>query len=145
MAVGGLLLPFLLLAVASGSYNGSGQPPISRRSFPEGFIFGTASSSYQYEGGAMEGGKGPSIWDTFTHLHPDKIADGSNGEWLWIPTISTSEDVRIMKDMGMDAYRFSIAWTRIFPTASGAKFEYAVPGQSAGDGSSSSQGGGCCS
>ncbi|KAF0913086.1 hypothetical protein E2562_020235 [Oryza meyeriana var. granulata] len=108
---GGLLLPFLL-AVASG------EPSISRRSFPKGFIFGTASSSYQYEGGAAEGGRGPSIWDTFTHKHPDKIADKSNGDMAANSYHLYREDVRIMKDMGMDAYRFSISWTRILPNGS---------------------------
>ncbi|KAF8666362.1 hypothetical protein HU200_053465 [Digitaria exilis] len=115
---GRLLLPFLLLSVVSGAYNGASQPSIDRRSFPEGFVFGTASSAYQYEGAAMEGGRGPSIWDTFTHKYPEKINDRSNGDVADDQYHRYKEDVNIMKDMGMDAYRFSISWTRILPNGS---------------------------
>ncbi|XP_025824069.1 beta-glucosidase 12-like [Panicum hallii] len=121
MLLGRLLPPFLLLAlaVASGAYyDGAGQPPVNRRNFPEGFVFGTASSAYQYEGGAAEGGRGPSIWDTFTHQHSDRIANRSNGDVAVNSYHLYKEDVRLMKDMGMDAYRFSISWTRILPNGS---------------------------
>ncbi|KAF3330115.1 Beta-glucosidase 11 [Carex littledalei] len=86
----------------------------NRSSFPPGFVFGTAASAYQYEGAAREGGKGPSIWDTFTHL-PDKIADGSNGDVADDFYHRYKEDIKTMKEMGMDAFRFSISWPRILP------------------------------
>ncbi|GLJ47286.1 hypothetical protein SUGI_0998570 [Cryptomeria japonica] len=87
---------------------------LSRREFPSGFIFGTASASYQYEGAAMEGGRGPSIWDTYSHIQ-GKIADGSNGDVAVDDYHRYKEDVKLMKDMGLDAYRFSISWSRILP------------------------------
>ncbi|GLJ47730.1 hypothetical protein SUGI_1008070 [Cryptomeria japonica] len=90
---------------------------LSRSGFPPGFIFGTASASYQYEGAAREGGKGPSIWDTFSHI-PGTIADGSNGDVAVDQYHRYKEDVKMMKDMGMDAYRFSISWSRILPYGS---------------------------
>ncbi|KAK6247821.1 hypothetical protein QUC31_019386 [Theobroma cacao] len=88
---------------------------LNRTSFPDGFIFGTASSAYQYEGAASEGGRGPSIWDTYTHKYPDKIADGRNGDVAVDSYNRYKEDVGIMKEMGLDAYRFSISWSRILP------------------------------
>ncbi|KAL5156787.1 Cyanogenic beta-glucosidase [Glycine soja] len=88
---------------------------LNRTSFPKGFIFGAGSASYQYEGGANEGGKGPSIWDTFTHKYPDKIVDRSNGDVANDQYHHYKEDVGIMKYMNLDAYRFSISWSRILP------------------------------
>ncbi|XP_021277975.1 beta-glucosidase 12-like [Herrania umbratica] len=90
-------------------------PSFSRKTFPAGFVFGTASSSYQYEGAAKEGGRGPSIWDTYTHKYPGKIADGSNGDVAIDSYHRYKEDVGIMKEMGLDAYRFSISWSRVLP------------------------------
>ncbi|WCJ41795.1 Beta-glucosidase 12 [Euphorbia peplus] len=87
----------------------------NRSSFPAGFVFGTASSAYQYEGAANEDGRGPSIWDTFTHKIPEKIADHSNGDAAIDSYHRYKEYVAIMKDMGLDAYRFSISWSRILP------------------------------
>nr|Q7XKV5.2 RecName: Full=Beta-glucosidase 11; Short=Os4bglu11; Flags: Precursor [Oryza sativa Japonica Group]CAE05482.2 OSJNBa0022H21.2 [Oryza sativa Japonica Group] len=118
MVMSGALLLLHLLAFTCVACNGGSElPPISRRSFPKGFIFGTSSSSYQFEGGAVLGGRGPSIWDTFTHQSPDKITDRSNGDVACDSYHLYKEDVRSMKEMGMDAYRFSISWSRILPSA----------------------------
>ncbi|KAK3211286.1 hypothetical protein Dsin_015992 [Dipteronia sinensis] len=87
----------------------------NRSSFPTEFIFGTASSSYQYEGAAKEDGRGPSIWDTFTHNSPDRISDRSNGDEAADFYHRYKEDVQIMKDMNLDAFRFSISWSRLLP------------------------------
>ncbi|KAM1030540.1 hypothetical protein EV1_034029 [Malus domestica] len=88
---------------------------LNRSSFPSGFVFGSASASYQYEGAWDEGGKGPSIWDNFTHQYPEKIIDGSNGDVADDQYHRYKEDVKIMKDMRLDAYRFSISWSRLLP------------------------------
>ncbi|XP_034211590.1 beta-glucosidase 12-like isoform X2 [Prunus dulcis] len=89
---------------------------LSRSSFPPGFIFGSGSGSYQYEGAANEGGRGPSIWDSYTHKHPERIIDGSNGDVALDEYHKYKEDVEIMKDTGLDAYRFSISWPRLLPS-----------------------------
>ncbi|KEH30278.1 putative beta-glucosidase [Medicago truncatula] len=87
----------------------------NRTSFPPGFVFGTASSAFQYEGAVREGGKGPSIWDTFTHKYPEKIRDRHNGDVADDSYHRYKEDIGIMKDLNMDAYRFSISWSRVLP------------------------------
>nr|AAF04007.1 dalcochinin 8'-O-beta-glucoside beta-glucosidase precursor [Dalbergia cochinchinensis] len=87
-------------------------PPFNRSCFPSDFIFGTASSSYQYEGE----GRVPSIWDNFTHQYPEKIADRSNGDVAVDQFHRYKKDIAIMKDMNLDAYRMSISWPRILPT-----------------------------
>ncbi|XP_030956637.1 beta-glucosidase 40-like isoform X2 [Quercus lobata] len=87
---------------------------ITRGSFPKGFVFGTASSAFQYEGAVKEDGRGPTVWDTFSHTF-GKVADFSNADVAVDDYHRYNEDIQLMKDMGMDAYRFSIAWSRIFP------------------------------
>ncbi|XP_038986809.1 furostanol glycoside 26-O-beta-glucosidase-like [Phoenix dactylifera] len=67
------------------------------------------------EGAWNEGGKGPSIWDTFTHNNKDKIQNKSTGDIATDSYHRFKEDVKIMKDIGMDSYRFSISWSRILP------------------------------
>ncbi|XP_047335463.1 beta-glucosidase 12-like [Impatiens glandulifera] len=89
---------------------------LNRSSFPHGFIFGAASSSYQYEGAANEGGRKPSLWDTYTHKHPERIDDHSTGDVAIDSYHKYKIDVQYLKDMNMDAYRISIAWPRIIPT-----------------------------
>ncbi|KAL8480724.1 hypothetical protein ACS0TY_027314 [Phlomoides rotata] len=91
---------------------------ISRSSFPKGFVFGTASSAYQYEGAVKENERGQTIWDTFAHTF-GKVLDFSNADVANDQYHLYKEDAQLMKDMGMDAYRFSIAWSRIYPNGTG--------------------------
>nr|BAO04176.1 hypothetical protein [Delphinium grandiflorum] len=111
-----LCLIFMVLYVKTGISQQSSE--INRTSFPKGFVFGTASSAYQYEGAVKEGGRGPTVWDTFAHKF-GKIADFSNADVAVDQYHLYAEDIQLMKDMGMDAYRFSIAWSRIFPNGTG--------------------------
>ncbi|QCE09134.1 cyanogenic beta-glucosidase-like [Vigna unguiculata] len=107
-----LTLPSITFALRTSVVDVSS---LNRTSFPTGFVFGTASASYQYEGAAKEDGRGPSIWDEFTHKYPEKIRDRSNGDVAVDQYHRYKEDVQIMKDMNADAYRFSISWSRILP------------------------------
>jgi beta-galactosidase len=93
--------------------------------FPKDFIWGTATSSYQIEGGAYEGGKGPSIWDAFSSI-PGKTHNGETGEIACDHYHKYKEDIQLMKNMGIKAYRFSIAWARIMPTGKGAVNEEGI-------------------
>ena len=87
--------------------------------FPEGFIWGAATASYQIEGAVAEGGRGPSIWDTFSHT-PGRTLDGATGDVACDHYHRLDADVQLMADLGLQAYRFSVAWPRIVPTGSGA-------------------------
>ena len=87
--------------------------------FPPGFTWGTATSAFQIEGGASADGKGPSIWDTFCHT-PGRILDASTGDVACDHYHRYQEDVDLMASLGVDAYRFSMAWARVQPDGKGA-------------------------
>ena len=88
------------------------------RRFPEGFRWGLATASYQIEGAWDEDGKGLSIWDTYTHT-PGNIKNDDNGDVANDHYHRYAEDVALMSSLGAGAYRFSIAWPRIFPDGTG--------------------------
>ncbi|GBE87454.1 Beta-glucosidase 1A [Sparassis crispa] len=81
---------------------------------PSDFVWGYATASYQIEGSASAGGRGPSIWDTFSKI-PSKIRDGSNGDIATDSYRLWKEDVALLKSYGVRAYRFSISWSRVIP------------------------------
>jgi beta-glucosidase len=86
--------------------------------FPPGFVFGSATASYQIEGAAKEDGRGPSIWDTFSHTE-GKVWNGDTGDIADDHYHRLDEDLDLMSGLGLEAYRFSIAWPRIQPTGRG--------------------------
>ncbi|MFP4344050.1 MAG: GH1 family beta-glucosidase [Anaerolineales bacterium] len=86
--------------------------------FPEDFVWGSATAAYQIEGAVQEDGRRPSIWDTFSHT-PGKISHGDTGDVAADHYHHWQEDVELMAQLGLDAYRFSIAWPRIIPEGRG--------------------------
>ncbi|HWS57867.1 MAG TPA: family 1 glycosylhydrolase, partial [Actinotalea sp.] len=88
------------------------------RTFPADFLWGAATASYQIEGAVAQDGRGPSIWDTFSHT-PGATLDGDSGDVAADHYHRMVEDVALMKDLGLQAYRFSVAWPRIQPTGTG--------------------------
>jgi beta-glucosidase len=91
----------------------------SPRSFPPGFLWGSATASYQVEGAVKEGGRGVSIWDTFSHTQ-GKVAHADNGDVADDFYHRYRDDVALMKQLGLKTCRFSVAWPRIFPNGTGA-------------------------
>ena len=86
--------------------------------FPDGFLWGSATASYQVEGAVKEDGRGTTIWDTFSHT-PGKTHDGDTGDVADDDYHRYKEDIAIMKELGLKTCRFSIAWSRIFPDGTG--------------------------
>ncbi len=100
-------------AEAQGNPSGS-----AARTFPKGFLWGSATASYQVEGAVNQDGRGPSIWDTFSHT-PGKTNNGDTGDIADDHYHRYKEDVALMKALGLKTYRFSIAWPRVFPQGTG--------------------------
>ena len=110
-----LSLPGLGFAATSSEAKGSGK---RERSFPEGFLWGSATASYQVEGAVHEGGRGQTIWDTFSHT-PGKTHNGDTGDVADDYYHRYAEDIQLMKSLGLKICRFSVAWSRIFTTGTG--------------------------
>ncbi|GID31912.1 GH1 family beta-glucosidase [Paractinoplanes brasiliensis] len=86
--------------------------------FPDGFVFGCSTASYQIEGAVHEDGRGPSVWDTFAHT-PGKTLGGDTGDVACDHYHRYAEDVALLAGLGVGAYRLSIAWPRVQPTGAG--------------------------
>lgn len=92
--------------------------PRATNGFPQNFLWGTATSSYQVEGAVNEDGRGPSIWDSFVRV-PGKIEDNTTGDRANEHYHRYKDDIRLIADLGCKAYRFSVAWPRVFPDGDG--------------------------
>ena len=91
---------------------------MSKIIFPDNFVWGAATASYQIEGAAYEDGKGESIWDRFSHT-PGKVINGDTGDVACDHYHRYKQDIKMMKEMGLKGYRMSISWPRIFPEGKG--------------------------
>ena len=87
--------------------------------FPPDFVWGAATAAYQIEGSPAADGKGESIWDRFSHT-PGKIQNGDTGDVADDHYRRWQSDIALMREMGLDAYRFSVSWPRILPEGRGA-------------------------
>jgi beta-glucosidase len=87
---------------------------VTHNSFPDGFTWGVAASSYQIEGAVAEGGRAPSIWDTFSHT-PGKVDNGDTGDVACDHYHRWPADLDLMAELGVASYRFSVAWPRVMP------------------------------
>ena len=91
-----------------------GPPAAGELAFPEGFLWGAATASYQIEGAVAEDGRTPSIWDTFSRL-PGAVLDGDTGDVACDHYHRMPQDVALMRELGLGSYRFSVAWPRVRP------------------------------
>lgn len=91
---------------------------MTENKFPDGFLWGTATASYQIEGAAYEDGRSESIWDRFSHT-PGKVKNGDTGDIACDHYHLYKQDVALLKQLGARSYRFSVAWPRVLPDGSG--------------------------
>jgi beta-glucosidase len=96
----------------------SREEPARWLAFPDGFVWGAASAAYQVEGATAEGGRGPSIWDTFSRT-PGRVHGGDTGDVATDHYHRYREDVALMAELGLGAYRFSVSWPRVQPGGRG--------------------------
>lgn len=119
LAFGAAALPTLSSVQANAQADPQGRhASAASATFPQGFLWGSATASYQVEGAVHEGGRGPSIWDTFAHT-AGKTAHGDSGDIADDFYHRFPQDIEIMKDLGLKTFRFSVAWSRIFPSGTG--------------------------
>jgi beta-glucosidase len=93
-------------------------PNLPLSAFPDDFVWGAATASYQIEGAANEDGRGESVWDRFSAT-PGKVRNGDSGAVACDFYHRYSDDIRLMNELGVDAFRFSIAWPRVYPNPDG--------------------------
>ena len=117
-ALAPVALPVLAEYAPRAEAQAANPTPASVRSFPQGFLWGSATASYQVEGAVKEDGRGPSIWDTFSHI-PGKTNNGDTGDVANDHYHLYKSDIQLMKALGLQTYRFSVAWPRVFPNGTG--------------------------
>jgi beta-glucosidase len=110
--------PPALGSLAPQEREANGSAGASSRVFPRDFLWGSATASYQVEGAVNEDGRGPSIWDTFSHT-PGKVVNNATGDVANDHYHRYKEDIQLMKALGVKSYRFSVAWPRVFPQGAG--------------------------
>jgi beta-glucosidase len=107
-----------LTAAPMAGAQATAAPSAPAPAFPPGFLWGVATAAYQIEGAPDADGKGPSIWDVYAHM-PGKMRNGDTGDVACDHYRRWREDVALIRDLGAGAYRFSIAWPRLFPEGTG--------------------------
>ncbi|WP_314374949.1 GH1 family beta-glucosidase [Sphingomonas paucimobilis] len=116
----GMAMGTAALATGGGTLaaaRAAAQTPLDQ-SFPRDFLWGTATAAYQIEGAVNEDGRGQTNWDVFSHT-PGKVANGDTGDVACDSYHRYREDIGLMRNLGIKAYRMSIAWARIFPEGRG--------------------------